>query len=77
MSKDVWYRQCTYKCGNKQGTSWLPENLAKVGKQIYFGKKTDKPSEMWTIVAVYGREKESYLISCEMDYKNQRKVSDI
>lgn len=79
--KDPWYRQCTYEVpvenGKKVDVSWIPEKLAKVGGKIYFGKKTDTPKELWTITSVGGRQLESFLIEHRLDYKHQRKMSDI
>jgi hypothetical protein len=79
--KDPWYRQCTYEMpteeGKKVDVSWIPEKFAKVGKKIYFGKRIDSPEELWTVVSVGGRQKESYLVERMMDYKHQRKMSDI
>ncbi len=82
-SKDPWYRQCTYEkpanagMGKMIGVSWLPEKLAKIGKKIYFGERTDKSIELWTIIFVGGRKRESFLVAHMMAYKNQRKVSDV
>lgn len=89
--KDPWYRQCTYEVpienGKKVGVSWIPEKLAKVGGKIYFGKKkkdtvntvnkSGEPRELWTITSVGGRQLESFLIEHRLDYKHQRKMSDI
>lgn len=79
--KDHWYRQCTFETpterGKKIDTAWIPEHLAKVGKKIYFGKKTDIPEELWTVVQVGGRKRESWLVAHRQDYKLQRKMSDI
>lgn len=79
--KDPWYRQCTYetpsKNGKKEGTSWIPENLAKIGKKIYFGDKTVTPDRLWTVTFVGGRQRESFLVEHRLDYKHQRKMSDI
>ncbi len=80
--KDPWYKQCAYEKpteggGKRIGISWMPEKLAKVGKQIYFGQRTDAPEELWTVTFVGGRQKESFLVAHMMAYKNQRKVSDV
>ena len=82
MSKnDPWYRQCDYETpsenGNKVGTSWIPEDLAKVGKKICFGKKTGEPDRLWIVTAVYGKKRESFLVEHRLNYKSQRKMSDI
>lgn len=80
--KDPWYKQCTYETPTGEGSkkvdvAWIPEKLAKVGKKIYFGKRTDAPTELWTVTSVGGRQRESFLVEHMMDYKHQRKVSDI
>ena len=80
MSKDVWYRQCelTLKTntGKKVDIAWIPENLAKIGKTVYFGEK-DSINELWTVEYVGGRKNGKWLIEHQMDYKHQRKMSDI
>jgi hypothetical protein len=81
--KDPWYKQCKYRTdldesgSCKEGVSWIPENLAKIGNRIYFGKKTATPTELWTVISVGSRQKESFLVEHRMDYKHQRKVSDV
>ena len=82
MKKDPWYKQCRYETSTENGgkivgVSWIPEKLAKVGKKIYFGKRTNTPNELWTVTSVGGRQRESFLVEHMMDYKNQRKVSDV
>jgi len=85
--KDPWYRQCRYEVETAAGhkktdTSWIPETLAKVGKKIYFGTKAStseelKEREMWIVVSVGNRKPESWLVLHSMDYKHQRKMSDV
>jgi hypothetical protein len=59
-------------------TAFIPENLAVVGKKIYFGKKTKTPEALWEVVSVSDqRLPESYLRTHERDYKTQRQASDI
>lgn len=82
MAKTTWYRQCTYTSPNEDGgvttgTAWIPENLAVVGKTIYFGKKSDKPERLWTVEGVGSRISEEYLREHERDYLSQRDASDI
>ncbi len=73
--KDHWYRQCTYETQTEQGkkvdVSWIPETLAKVGKKIYFGKKTDSPGELWEITSVGERH---FWVNDNKNYKHQRKT---
>ena len=79
--KTVWYRQCTYTSPTEKGeaaeTAWIPEHLAVVGKKIYFGKKTSKPSELWTVASVGGRKSGDYLGAHERDFLSQREASDV
>ncbi len=84
MSKkhqDPWYRQCRFETptegGKKIDTAWIPEKFAKVGKKIYIGEKRPDPDEIWTVTHVFSRKPESYVVARQMDYKHQRKVSDI
>lgn len=51
------YRQCTFRTdgdalGYSESSAFIPEKFAEVGKKIYFGKKTDKPDRIWTVVKV-------------------------
>jgi hypothetical protein len=73
---DPWYVQCRYEAptetGKRVGTSWLPESLAVVGKRIYFGEKTDSPSELWTVTDVFGRERWSTLRGRASEYRHWR-----
>jgi hypothetical protein len=81
--KDPWYRQCKYRTmgpkPRKVGVSWIPEKLAKVGQKVYFGKKAQPVDEreLWEVLEVWGRQRESYLVEHQMDYKHQRKQSDV
>ena len=82
-NKDHWCRQCTYettpdeKGTKREGTSWIPEELAVVGKKIYFGKKTDSPKELWVVTHVGERQREDICVANRMAWKHQRKQSDI
>jgi hypothetical protein len=79
--KDYYCRQCKYQTvgplPRKIGVSWIPETLARVGKCIYFGKKTDAPEELWEITEVGARKPVSWLVAHQMDWKHQREVSDV
>lgn len=80
-NKTEWYRQCTFESPTDKGktvsTAWIPENLAVVGKKIYFGKKTKTPERLWTVTSVGGRQSGDWLTEHERDYLSQRKASDI
>ena len=77
------YRQCTFRTkgdalGYSESTAFIPEKLAEVGKQIYFGKKTDNPVRVWTVVSVSSTLfPGEYVHAHERDYKTQREASDI
>ena len=80
--KNVYYKQCSYahptEKGELIGIAWIPENLAIVGKKIYFGNKTKNPEQIWTIKSVSDqRLPDSYLQEHERDYLTQREASDI
>ncbi len=80
--KDTWYKQCRFETrtdsgGLKIDTAWIPEKFAKVGKKIYLGDKRADPQPIWTVTHVFARKPDSYVVSRQMDYKHQRKVSDI
>jgi hypothetical protein len=78
--KDPWYRQCKFKTVEppiKIDTAWIPEKFAKVGKKVYFGDKRPDPEPIWVVIEVYARKPESYVVARQMDYKHQRKVSDV
>ena len=81
-AKQEFYKQCTYETptdgGVTRGISWIPEDKAVVGKQIYFGKKTDKPERIWTVVSVGDVKFDGeYLQKHERDFMTQREASDI
>jgi len=44
---------------------------------IYLGDKTPTPKELWVVIEVYSRQRESFLIEHQMDYRHQRQMSDI
>lgn len=79
--KEVWYVQCRFETktseGTKVDTAWIPEKFAKVGKKIYLGKKRPNPEELWRVTHTFDRKPASWLFKHEMDFKHQRKASDI
>lgn len=81
-AEQTWYKQCTYRSPTEGGytveTAWIPEKFAVEGKTIYFGNKTDKPKQLWTVESVSGgRISDAYLREHERDYLTQRNASDI
>jgi len=82
MKNDTYYKQCTYTTktdnGELVGIAWIPENLAIVGKKVYFGNKTKTPKQVWVVKTVSDvRIAGSYLQEHERDYLTQREASDI
>lgn len=72
---DAWYVQCRFFSNkNREETAWIPEHGAKKGKRLYFD---DDTTEIWTVMEVWGRQRESYLNEHRMAYRHQREVSDI
>lgn len=79
---NVYYKQCTFSSPTTSGelmeTAWLPEKFATEGQKVYFGKKSDKPERIWTVISAGDhRVSEKYLVDHERDYKTQREASDI
>lgn len=60
--KAIFYRQCRYEMATEGGkiwdTAWIPENLAKIGKQIYL---TAHPEKVYTVVSVGSRRDGAFL----------------
>jgi hypothetical protein len=77
-----WFKQCTFISPTEEGhtvqTAWVPEKFAKVGRKVYFGKKTKTPERIWEVtVAGDKRISSDYLAEHERDYLTQREASDI
>lgn len=64
--------QCKLKKGNKYQISWIPEKYSKVGK---FLKILDENG--WEVIEVNSKMDSKKIQERSVDYKNQRKVSDI
>lgn len=80
--KEVMYRQCVLRSPTDGGESvqvaWIPADLAKLDKQVYFGKKTSEPDKLWTVTGVSDPAiSGEYLAEHERDYVTQREASDI
>ena len=55
-----------------EGYSWLPEKFAKVGKYVKL-----KDDDGWKVVEVFSIMDSKKVQERSIDYRNQRKVSDI
>lgn len=83
--KHEWYRQCGYRREVVPGqfkfdVAYIPEDLAKVGKPVYFGKKEDRPpqDEMWIIEWVSDeRRSREWIVNKQNADKHQREASDV
>ena len=80
--KEVMYKQCVMRSATETGelvqTAWIPADLAKLDKQVYFGKKTATPDRLWTVTGVSDPAiSGEYLSDHERDYLTQREASDI
>lgn len=64
--------QCKLKKGNRYQVSWIPEKYANLRK---FLKLND--DDGWEVINVYSRMDSRKVQERSIDYKNQRKVSDI
>ena len=79
---ETFYKQCHLTSPTEGGemhkTAWIPESFAVKGRIVYFGKKTDKPERLWTVVnSPSTRKSGEYLGAHERDYLTQRQASDI
>jgi len=81
-NKTTWFKQCTFETpcegGRTVKTAWVPEQFGVIGKIVYFGKKTDKPDRLWTVISAGSQRKSGeYISDHERDYLTQRQASDI
>jgi hypothetical protein len=79
MSKKTkYYCQCRFECKTSDDSclidvAWIPEKFAKVNKLI----RRKGHSGIWKVTNVFKRMKSEDIEANEMDYKKQRKVSDV
>jgi len=66
------HRQCKLKKGNIYQVSWIPEKYSKIGK--YLKLKND---DGWQVIKVNSIMDSKEVSKRSIDYKNQRKASDI
>lgn len=76
------FAQCKYERSLEDGTkrvdiTWIPVKFAKVGKKVYFGKKKQDVPQIWTVIEVWSKRPESYLLEHERDFMDHRDFSDI
>lgn len=74
----IYYRQCTFQCGNTVQTAWIEERGAKVGSKITLKTDGEDPSKFWTVLQV-GSERmpEKRAKEFERAYTKHREFSDI
>jgi hypothetical protein len=79
--QNIYYKQCVLKKNNMAQVCWVPERFAHLGSVL---KLRDKKSQVWDDGWVVVNDcktairlEEDILLEYEMDYKHQRKASDI
>lgn len=80
--KHTWYKQCMLTTPTEAGelcqTAWIPEQFAVVGRTVLLGKKSENPTQLWTVKSAPDqRQSGEYLGEHERDYLTQRQASDI
>jgi len=66
------HRQCKLQKGITFQYSWIPEKFAKVGNYVRL-----KDDDGWKVVEVFSTMDSKKVQERSIDYRNQRKVSDI
>ncbi len=64
--------QCKLRKRNEYQTTWIPEKYAKIGNFIRL-----KEDNGWEVIEIGNKKDSREVQERSMDYKNQRKVSDI
>ena len=70
------YCQCLMRHQNTYRVGWIPNEFAEKNRIIDL-KINNKWSKGWTVVSPGIKVSEEYVMAREMDYKKQRKASDI
>ena len=70
------YKQCLLKRKNTYRVGWIPVDKAVKGKLLKL-KLDDKWSNGWEVVQLGITQAAFFVEAHEMDYKKQRKASDI
>lgn len=68
--------QCTLKNGTMYTVSWIPEKFAKVGKFVKL-KDLEEWQDGWEVVEVGIKKDSKEVQKRSVDYRHQRKASDI
>lgn len=64
--------QCKLKKGDTYQTIWIPEKYAKVGKYLKL-----KDDDGWEVIIVGSKKDSKEVQRRSVDYRHQRKASDI
>jgi hypothetical protein len=70
------YTQCKINKQEKFDIAWIPSRLAKIGKCIKI-KYDNVWDNGWFVIDTYSTNTEDHVIEHEMDYRKQRRASDI
>ena len=67
-----YHCQCKLKKGDTYQVSWIPEKYAKVGKYLKL-----KDDDGWEVIEVGTKKNSKEVQKRSVDYRHQRKASDI
>ena len=70
------YTQCKINKKYKFDIAWIPSKFATIGKIIKI-KIDGIWNNGWSVIDVYSSNSEDHILEHEMDYRKQRRASDI
>ena len=70
------YTQCHIQKNNKNDVAWIPSKFAVIGKIIKI-KFDGLWNNGWKVINTYSSNSEDHVLEHEMDYRKQRRASDI
>lgn len=77
MKNDYFMKQCILKKENTYTTSWIPEELAKVGEPVAIRENGEWIGGYEVTSVSTTRQLASLMIKNEMEYEKHRGKSDI
>lgn len=76
MKKTNTYTQCYLSRGTISRIGWIPSEFAEKNRMVDL-KLNDTWSKGWKVINIMSVAPAEYVEAREMDYKKQRKASDI
>lgn len=70
------YTQCKINKKDKFDIAWIPSKFANIGRIIKI-KIDGIWNNGWSVIDVYSSNSEDHILEHEMDYRKQRRASDI